>query len=580
MRFGFFITRSESMFKKVTQSLLALLLLVQALFPATIVFASETEEGDHDYGDAVEFDGFESEFEDEFDFDFDIEIEDDFIEIEDEAWTDTELAEWEELLEANAEMRDESAYLFEATQALEEAADLHVMHLELYANSNELHEVEIFELDFVDAEELLVKNTEDFEALIEQFEALVETTEEVDEVEMPEVDVIVSENTPEEAPVAPEEAQVAPALEEKPKADRTSTRNNTGRVTVVRGTGGSNSAVAGTSMNIRATVPNGYVFSHWTSTGQWGTFGNSRAQNTTFTPSAFANQGFTTTVTAVMRPRARTSLPTWNISAPAVVRANTHLRRGPGTQYHPTPWAGGKGSIKRGVALTVRNEGSSWSFVTTADGRSGWLPNNRITRINTNGIIVSSGTRLRKSPNSTGRTLTRLNRNAKVVILAEGGTGRIGWVQVQAGKRTGWVQRRDVEDFSQTRRTNRAVTMKSGPGSNFSNVKNGRIKNRKNVEILGRNGGWYQVRYGSRIGYIPRKRTSSVTVNRRLRHDTTVLYSSATTGEKRPTVLSRTRNNRVRVVGQARLGTNRRNPLWTRVRVGKRTGWVLTSNIR
>ena len=626
------------MFKKVTQSLLALLMLVQILVPTATAFASETETYDDDYvyGDAIELDGE--------DLDLDIEM--------DEAWANAELSEWAELLEANEEVRDQSVELYEMTQDNEAALALHSIHTQLYEEAVELREDDVFELEFAVAAEALTDNTEAFEALVEEFEALLEAEEATPEVEdvvdeeaAPEVDdVIVEEAKPE----VPEENEVAvtPATMHTvtvvggasnapgatsfqaeagqsvrvwrdlaipsghrvtwasnvsvtftdrtngwadfvmPNGNVTITMafvRNTGRLTVTRGTGGRTNAGAGVAVNISATVPTGYVFSHWTRTGAFGTFGNSSSRSTTFTPSATLAQGFTTTVTPVFRPRRRTSSPTMNIRAQAVVNANTSLRSGPGTQYHPSPFLGSNqtGRMNRGATVTVLNRGGSWSYVRASNGRWGWLPNSRLTRHTRTGIITTSGTRLRNAPNTGSRRLATLSRNTQVTILAEGGSGRIGWVQVQAGRRTGWVQRRDINEFTQVRRTRQSVVMRRGPGGSFSRVRN--VGRGRDLTVLGRSGSWLYVQLGRTTGWVPNSRTASRTQSRTLRAFSSVNRGSTFESARNSWWSSGRGTTRVTVTGRARhvdlggLGNQR----WSQVRFANgRTGWVLSSSLR
>ena len=60
---------------------------------------------------------------------------------------------------------------------------------------------------------------------------------------------------------------------------------------------------------------------------------------------------------------------------------------------------------------------------------------------NTAGRITGRGVRLRAEPSPTGRILARLARGTRVTILARQGD----WVQVRAGRRTGYVASQFVQ---------------------------------------------------------------------------------------------------------------------------------------
>jgi len=285
--------------------------------PTTVVFANEVDTNDaYGYEDvAVLNDASEEEITAD---DFEVEI----IEVEDnEPWTEGEVAEWDELLEENEEVRERSVYFFESTEFNEEAVDLRETHLTLYDVSHALGEADIFELVFEDAKEGIAENTEAFEVLVEQFEALIEWEEEV-EIEDPEMDVIVPEVVPE---VMPEPEEV-PEVEEEvdPMASFT--------VTTVGSHNPSGQAVfnanAGSHVNVQlhGNLPAGHrVVWHanvsgvtFETTGVTALFGNSRVRFTM----PHGNVTITATLQRMVTVVGGTSTSTWNPNSTINVNAN------------------------------------------------------------------------------------------------------------------------------------------------------------------------------------------------------------------------------------------------------------------
>jgi len=112
--------------------------------------------------------------------------------------------------------------------------------------------------------------------------------------------------------------------------------------------------------------------------------------------------------------------------------------------------------------------------------------------------------------------------------------------------------------------------MRRGPGTRFARMRT--ILNGPNVEVIGRNGNWIQVRYRNRTGWVQRSRTRSHTQTRRLRHNWTTMRRGAT--------IEANRNSRSTLRGQSRVRVLGQSSMFTRVRIGNRTGWVFTSHLR
>ena len=254
--------------------------------------------------------------------------------------------------------------------------------------------------------------------------------------------------------------------------------------------------------------------------------------------------------------------PTVNMRRTGIIRNNTvALRRGPGAAYQFTR------NLSRGQQVTILNLGrANWRFVQVGSGNvRGWVQMSQITETTTFGIVTGDRVPLRAGANS-GAQLTRLRRNASLTILGTNASGN--WTQVRAGSRTGWVQTRQIRTITQPRRTRRRIALRQGPGSNFGTIRT--LSNRASIQVLGRQGNWVQVRAGNRTGWVQRNATQ-VTPQLRARRQVQ-LRQGPGNSFSRVSRGSVSRNTRVRVL--ARQGS------WSRIRVGNRTGWVRTNQLR
>ena len=606
------------MLKKVTQSLLALIMLAQVLIPTTTVFASEAEY-EYTYGDELKFNDFE--YEDIYGEGID--------EIEDvEAWTDGELIEWDELLEANTEVRDQSAYLYEYTEFNEEAVDLRATHIELYEASNLLREDEVFELAFVDVAEALVNNTESFEALIEDFATLLEAEEVIEEeseiapipddvVDIPELGddivltpaaeefsvtvvrgvasanrnpgdlVTVTANAPSSGyrfshwtvtdGVALVNVNNRVASFNMPSRNVTVTAHFvrlTSRLTISNGrggnsgtavsvTGGRASARAGGRYNIRATARSGWEFVRWAG-GNASSFGNRNRANTTFT---MPMSGVNVTLTPIFRRRRAANLST-NFSQRAFVRSgNTAFRSGPGNRYYLN------GRLPIGTEIRVRNLGrNGWRFVEVRSGsrrgQRGWVPTSRLSVVRSEAAVIRDRAPFRRGPGTSGtanRVISRLPMGRMVNIL--GTTANGGWTLIQNGQRQGWIrsnQLRAIKIQNATATDFRPLHLRAAPRTDAR-----RVRSTIFVDVISRAGRWSLVEdtFDGRRGW--------VRTNRLLRATGQLATGSSMVLHRGPTRDSR-RHQRTLPAGSYALPMNHTtlDGNWIRVRVGGRTGWI------
>jgi len=276
------------------------------------------------------------------------------------------------------------------------------------------------------------------------------------------------------------------------------------------------------------------------------------------------------TITAIFTRRAATS-PTTNRRIPGVIRNNrAPLRRGPGTSYDL------RRELSRGTEVITLNEGrNGWRYVRVAGSNArGWVRGSQITGSTSFGIVTGNRVALREGVNH-GRTLRHLSRDTNITIL--GTNGNQSWTQVRLGNQTGWVRTNQIRTITQIGRVVQGgsalgVPLRQGPGNEFPTV-GGLIglSVDTDLQVLGRRGSWIRVRAGGQTGWIQRSATRRLRPVRRTRRQVQLRRGPGTN-------FAQPRNGRVDRNARVRVLANRGS--WSRVQVGTRTGWVRTSSLR
>ena len=330
------------------------------------------------------------------------------------------------------------------------------------------------------------------------------------------------------------------------------------RTLTVNGGSGGGTIGQGASRTIRANAPRaGYRFDRWTTTTQGVTFANARSATTTMTMPA---RNATVTATFVRRTAAN---PTINRRRPGVIRnVNVPLRRGPGTAYHLNR------RLPRGQQITVLNNGrNGWRFVQVGTGNvRGWIQTSQITEITSFGIVTGTNVPMRAGVNS-GAIMTRLSRNASITIL--GTNGNRTWTQVRTGSRTGWVRTNQIRTLNRPGRTTRRIAMRRGPGTTFGTVRT--LNNNTTLQVLGRQGNWMRIRAGNQTGWVQTNAARTTTPAMRTRRQIQLRQGPGTSFAR---IANSRVNTNTRVTVLARQGN------WSRIRIGQRTGWVQTNQLR
>ncbi|MEB5473644.1 SH3 domain-containing protein, partial [Shouchella clausii] len=113
---------------------------------------------------------------------------------------------------------------------------------------------------------------------------------------------------------------------------------------------------------------------------------------------------------------------------------------------------------------------------------------------------------LRSQPNTSSNVLTTLALGQKLEILKKEGN----WYRVRAGHQSGWVSADYVKITSNgedkespslgSATTTARLNLRSGAGTNHSIITT--LAKGQKVELLKKQGGWYQVKAGSRTGWV------------------------------------------------------------------------------
>jgi len=173
---------------------------------------------------------------------------------------------------------------------------------------------------------------------------------------------------------------------------------------------------------------------------------------------------------------------------------------------------------------------------------------------------------LRSGPGANTTSQGNINQGTRLLVIGESADGT--WIQIQAGSRTGWVNRTRVNNFGVDAVANATVALRNGPGTNFG--QNGNVSRGANVTAIARSGDWTQIRVGNRIGWTRTDRlneTASVSV---MNHSVPLRSGPGTSHAPLRTV---TRGTRVTVLGVSNTGN------WTRIRIGNDIGWVSTNRL-
>ena len=119
----------------------------------------------------------------------------------------------------------------------------------------------------------------------------------------------------------------------------------------------------------------------------------------------------------------------------AVLHADkVNLRAGPGDRY-PIQWV----YLRKDWPVEIIAQFDHWRRVRDWEGTEGWVHEKMVT--NRREVIVTGGIRaLRQAPDHNGGLIARAEPGVMAKLLE----CRAEWCRIEAGDRTGWVQRSDI----------------------------------------------------------------------------------------------------------------------------------------
>ncbi|MDO7270252.1 SH3 domain-containing protein, partial [Shouchella clausii] len=191
-------------------------------------------------------------------------------------------------------------------------------------------------------------------------------------------------------------------------------------------------------------------------------------------------------------------------SGSATTTARLNLRSGAGTNHSIIT------TLAKGQKVELLKKQGGW-YQVKAGNRTGWVS---VDYLNVSGSgnvdnTPSSGSatttarlNLRSGAGTNHSIITTLAKGQKVELLKKQG----GWYQVKAGNRTGWVSvdylnvsgsgNVDNAPSNGSATTTARLNLRSGAGTNHSIITT--LAKGQKVELLKKQGGWYQVKAGNR----------------------------------------------------------------------------------
>ncbi|WP_318527501.1 SH3 domain-containing protein, partial [Shouchella tritolerans] len=192
----------------------------------------------------------------------------------------------------------------------------------------------------------------------------------------------------------------------------------------------------------------------------------------------------------------------------ATTTARLNLRSGAGTNHSIIT------TLAKGQKVELLKKQGGW-YQVKAGNRTGWVSADYL---NVNGSdnagnapSIGSATttarlNLRSGAGTNHSIITTLAKGQKVELLKKQG----GWYQVKAGNRTGWVSADylnvngsgnvDNAPSIGSATTTARLNLRSGAGTNHSIITT--LAKGQKVELLKKQGGWYQVKAGNRTGWV------------------------------------------------------------------------------
>ncbi|WP_245628056.1 SH3 domain-containing protein [Shouchella shacheensis] len=267
----------------------------------------------------------------------------------------------------------------------------------------------------------------------------------------------------------------------------------------------------------------------------------------------------------------------------ATTTARLNLRSGAGTSNRILT------TLNNGQNVALLQKQGNW-YQVKAGSQTGWVSAEYL-NVSGSGSDASEGSssigsatttarlNLRSGAGTSNRIVTTLNNGQNVDLLQKQGN----WYQVKAGTQTGWVSAeylnvsgssRDASEGSSigSATTTARLNLRSGAGTSNRIVTT--LNNGQNVDLLQKQGNWYQVKAGDQTGWVSAEYLN-VSGSSRDASEGSSIGSATTTARLNLRSGASTSNRIVTTLnnGQA-LTLLQKQGSWYQVKAGSQTGWV------
>ncbi|MCM3550332.1 SH3 domain-containing protein [Alkalihalobacillus clausii] len=271
----------------------------------------------------------------------------------------------------------------------------------------------------------------------------------------------------------------------------------------------------------------------------------------------------------------------------ATTTARLNLRSGAGTNHSIIT------TLAKGQKVELLKKQGGW-YQVKAGNRTGWVSADYL-NVNGSGNVdnapsIGSATttarlNLRSGAGTNHSIITTLAKGQKVELLKKQG----GWYQVKAGNRTGWVSADYLNVNSSgnvdnapaigSATTTARLNLRSGAGTNHSIITT--LAKGQKVELLKKQGGWYQVKAGNRTGWVSADYLNVSNNQAKTESVETVIDTGTTTARLNLRVEPNTSSKIMTTLNNGQqLDILKKQGSWYYVKVGSQTGWVSSQYVK
>ncbi|WP_368043692.1 SH3 domain-containing protein [Shouchella clausii] len=274
-------------------------------------------------------------------------------------------------------------------------------------------------------------------------------------------------------------------------------------------------------------------------------------------------------------------------SGSATTTARLNLRSGAGTNHSIIT------TLAKGQKVELLKKQGGW-YQVKAGNRTGWVSvdylnvsgSGNVDNTPSNGSATTTARlNLRSGAGTNHSIITTLAKGQKVELLKKQG----GWYQVKAGNRTGWVSvdylnvsgsgNVDNAPSNGSATTTARLNLRSGAGTNHSIITT--LAKGQKVELLKKQGGWYQVKAGNRTGWVSADYLNVSNNQAKTESVETVIDRGTTTARLNLRVDPNTSSKIITTLNNGQqLDILKKQGSWYYVKVGSQTGWVSSQYVK